>query len=83
MQLQPICIRLERLHGTLQSREELLAKLDASAFNVEAVLGRLKSMESQNSQLLSEKANLEGKVGLIILLSSLQIKQGLSFPAYS
>ena len=62
MQLQPICNRLEKLHETFQSREDILSKLDASACDVEASLGQLKIIEAENRQLLSEKDELEQKV---------------------
>ena len=59
LQLQPICNKLERLHETFQSREEILSKLDASAADVEASLLHNKVVEAENRGLLSENEDLK------------------------
>ncbi len=62
LQLQPICNKLERLHETFQSREEILSKLDASAADVEASLLHNKVVEAENRGLLSENEDLKSVV---------------------
>lgn len=62
MQLQPICAKLEKLHETFLSREEMLSRLDASASDVAASLSQLKIIEEENRQLLSENAQLQNQV---------------------
>ena len=63
MQLQPICNKLEKLHETFQSHEEILSKLDASAADVEASLMHNKVVQAENRQLLSDNEDLKRTVG--------------------
>lgn len=65
MQLQPICNKLEKLHETFQSREEILSKLDASAADVEASLLHNKVVEAENKQLLTDNEDFKSKVSQI------------------
>ena len=63
MQLQPICNKLEKLHETFQSREEILFKLDASAADVEASIMQNRVVEAENRQLLSDNEDFKRTVG--------------------
>ena len=64
MQLQPICSRLERLHDTLIAREEVIAKLDSSAVDMQATLKHLQAVEAEKQQVQAEAQSLQEKVSI-------------------
>ena len=64
MQLHPICSRLERLHDTLLAREDVIAKLDSSAADMQATLRHLHAVEAEKQQVQAEAQSLQEKVSI-------------------